>query len=60
MTLLEQIRADLNETHANQRRAARCRKMPHPHLDETDDDYEFVESSLERWADRDFRFHKFG
>lgn len=30
-------------------------RAPCPHLDQADDDYRFVEQSLERWADRGFR-----
>lgn len=29
-------------------------KVARPHLEQADDDYRFVEQSLERWADRGF------
>jgi len=32
--------------------ASGCRSKPHPHLDEGDDDYDFVNANLERCADR--------
>jgi hypothetical protein len=56
MTLLGyQIASDLIETHRSIRRACAARVMPKAHLDAEDDDYEFVEQSLERCADRGYR-----
>ena len=37
---------------ADQRRAHAARVYAKPRLDEGDDDYDFVEASLERWGDR--------
>lgn len=34
-------------------KVARC-----PHLDESDDEYQFVEASLDRWADRSYQDHR--
>ncbi len=55
MTRREQIAADINETHRTLAIADRCHKRAMPHLDEADDDYEFVEAALERWGDRAIR-----
>lgn len=48
-----QIQQDIDETDCRLRAAMRSRKVARPHLD--DDEETFVESNLERWADRGFR-----
>ena len=58
MTLYDQVLDDIIETHEQLSRCRSARNYAKPHLDQGDDDYEFVEASLERWGDRSFKFHK--
>ncbi len=49
-----EIIQDINETHRSLTISARAMKRV-PHLDAEDDDYQFIEDNLDRWADRQYR-----
>lgn len=50
--LREEILEDLVETHTFLTQAISGHCLPHQHLDQDDDDYQFVEDGLDRWGDR--------